>query len=41
MSGTTTQETRAYEKAGSVAQQALAALRTVLANNAVGYILQR
>jgi hypothetical protein len=37
----TIQEMRAYSKAGGVAQQALGALRTVLANNAIGYILQR
>ncbi len=41
MGRVTIQEMRAYVKAGSVAQQALGALRTVLANNAIGYILQR
>ncbi len=32
---------RAYAKAGSVAQEALSALRTVLANNAIRFVIER
>ncbi|CAF3508770.1 unnamed protein product, partial [Adineta steineri] len=34
-------EMRTYAKAGSVAQEGLSALRTILANNAVGFIIKR
>jgi hypothetical protein len=34
-------EIRAYAKAGGIAQEALSALRTVLANNSIGFILKR
>ncbi len=41
MTHTTTSELRAYAKAGSIAQEALSALRTVLANNAIGFVVKR
>lgn len=41
MARITVDEFAAYARAGAVAQEALSAIRTVLANNAVGYIINR
>lgn len=41
MARITVDELAAYGKAGAVAQEALSAIRTVLANNAIGFVIKR